>query len=133
MTFHFEPCESHWTDDDVREFSELMILGGVDLGKHFDQKPRRKKRELSTLAQSKVRTIGERSYQPIDRVALLVARKLTCRICGKLDFSNKTSRSAHEFACKKAKAETDRIERNKRANRKLEIRWGLAEGELGDT
>ena len=122
MTFHFEPTETEWTDAEVDAFTNLMLSGGVDLHKPI----------TSTLAQTKIRKLGEGSYAPIDRVAQLVAAKLTCRICGKVDFSRKHARQSHETACKKAKAEQDRIDRNKRADRKLELKWGLAEGELSD-
>lgn len=122
MTFHFEPTATEWTDKEVEAFSNLMLSGGADL-----QKP-----ITSTLAQTKIRKLGEGSYTPIDMVAQLVAAKLTCRICGKVDFSRKSSRQAHETICKKAKAALERVERNKAADRKLELKWGLAEGELSD-
>lgn len=130
MTFHFEPTAIEWTEKEVMDFSNLMLSGGARLDKL--DKPLNKP-ITSTLAQSKVRKIGELSYTPIDRVAQLVAAKLTCRICGKVDFARKISRQAHETVCKKQQAELARIERNNKANRKLEIKWGLAEGELGNS
>ena len=102
--FHFEPADTEWSARDIADFVELMLTGGV--GESSKQK-----KEITTLAQSKIRNIGEKSGTPIDRVAMLVARKLTCRICGKLDFCVQSDRGKHETQCKK---EQQRLEREKR-------------------
>lgn len=122
MTFHFEPLEREWTIDDEDDFISLMLTGSI--------LPRAsKEKEISTLAQSKVWKIGEKSMEPIDRVAMLVARKFTCRFCGELDFATKMNRRVHETQCKKIMHEREKAERRERANAKIRMRY-LDESEV---
>ena len=113
--FHFEPTQSVWSDSDVEDFVELMLTGGCDLIKDVSS--------VSTLAQSKVRNIGEKSGSPIDKVAWLVAKKLTCRVCGNVDFATQGTRRVHETECKKLKAANDKRERMERVNARIHARY----------
>ena len=110
VCFHFDPPESEWSKQDVDDFVTLMLTGDCQ---GTTKKP------ISTLAQSKVRKIGEKDGRPIDRLAWLVAKKLTCRICGKLDFSTQMNRRVHETQCRGLARERARRERRERADSKI--------------
>lgn len=113
MTFNFDPPLSEWSDVDAEQFVELMLTGKISIGKSGAKK------EKSTLAQSKIRKLGEKCATPIDRVALLVARKLTCRVCGDVDFSTQCERGKHETQCRKLKKSLLRAEAKARCDARI--------------
>lgn len=120
---HFDAPETAWSDKDANDFIELMLTGNCK-----GETKSGKKRDLSTLAQSSLRKIGEQNARPIDALAQLVAKKYTCRVCGTVDFSTQTSRNSHEHSCKKREEEKLRKERNERANRLIADRYARQEG-----